>query len=327
MKARTLFTEAHRAALIEDGFTVVPGVLSEWDALYQGRKIEEELKLMSANNWPAFRPFNPHGIVQCPQEIIHTERVRFNRYENIDLLKVWCDLFRADTLVGSCDRINYQCSSAQACAEQSAKKPRRVQPWWHVDQTPRDGLTPFAARESAAASIQGYIDLFGTLSEREGGLMVLKGSHKTSQARIDPKEVKKLGWYSFKEKAAQFEAEFEVVHVRCAPGDLVLWDSRVIHQSMLHCSEEAPRLVIYNAFLPAHAVKKNLFAKKRVFEERRATTHTPGAQRLFGKVPQTYGAELPPICLDEAVFGWGRKGEYQDRVTSAPKSLKSILGE
>jgi len=78
-----------------------------------------------------------------------------------------------------------------------------------------------------------------------------------------------LRW--FKERGA------EPMKVCAEPGDLILWDSRLIHYGA-GAEEESTsiRTVVYCAMTPARLISKEaLEMKKRVFEKWGNTTHWP----------------------------------------------------
>lgn len=87
--------------------------------------------------------------------------------------------------------------------------------------------------------------------------------------------------------------------IKCKKGDLVLWDSRTIHQGqepLKERLEENFRCVAYLCYTPRSlASKTDLKKKVKCFEDLRTTSHWPHKPKMNPINPRTYGQELPNI--------------------------------
>ncbi len=304
--ANTIDWKKKAQKFAKHGYVVIPNVLEEKQALDYADQIEALLHLMlPTQDWSRPGNCSSKGIISHPSQAPHAQVVREVRYENPRVLiafsRLWKELapeLPSDTLIGSCDRINYQ--HQNYCG-------RRQRDWWHVDQTGNDALQ----------TIQGFVDLAGSKDSGTSTLEVMRGSHKKSQALIRPELVKKKNWYPF--PAQDFPKDCPARRVRVNAGDLVLWDSRTIHQNSPNKGTHR-RLVVYVCFKPALGVP-NHFARKRVFETQRCTSHIPGAACIFPVKPQTYGKPLPEVVVPPEFGRVEDKGPFQDALTVNPSRL------
>lgn len=143
-------------------------------------------------------------------------------------------------------------------------------PWPHVDQNPnRKGMQ----------CVQGILNLAPNGPE-DGGLVVLKGSHKLNELffKTHP-ETKGAGtwgsmdWHGFDEEEVLWfkQRGCEVMKVCANPGDLILWDSRQIHYNQVPTSGNV-RAVMYICYAPASfASKEDLKEKASYFQQRLGT--------------------------------------------------------
>jgi hypothetical protein len=175
-------------------------------------------------------------------------------------------------------------------------------PWPHVDQNPnRKGMQ----------CIQGILNLAPNGPD-DGGLVVLKGSHKANETffKLHP-ETKGAGtwgsmdWHGFNEEEVNwFKGRgCEEIKVCADPGgkltrthrhidsclhdfvDLILWDSRQIHYNKVPSSGNL-RAVMYICYTPASfASKEDLEKKAGYFKERIGTVSS-----RFGSAPNTTDA-------------------------------------
>jgi hypothetical protein len=145
--------------------------------------------------------------------------------------------------------------------------------WQHVDQSPwRRGLH----------CVQGIINLSESGPD-DGGLLVYPGSHKLVETFFD-QEVDKKSWisrdyYQFSEEQLKWFVERGVkpLKVCASPGDLILWDSRTIHQGTEPLAiSNVVRTVIYVAYTPAKMANPEALTKKaNIFKAWKGTTHWP----------------------------------------------------
>lgn len=114
-------------------------------------------------------------------------------------------------------------------------------PWPHMDQSQcRRGFY----------ILQGLVNL-NECGDNDGGLMALRGSHNLVQDYFDEHgRGEDRSWgpvdsYSFtRDQEEWFEARgCEWVKVNAKPGDLVLWDSRTMHYSVMPKGDK-PRICV-----------------------------------------------------------------------------------
>lgn len=173
--------------------------------------------------------------------------------------------------------------------------------WMHTDQAPCD---------SEFQCVQGLIGLTDT-NKGDATLCLYEGSHnlhakffgtKLLRGKGVPRDKAKKNWYMIDKKdaaEASFFSECKKIRIMCKQGDLVLWDSRTFHQGIQPVKGRAypnTRFCAYVCYTPRYwATEKNLCKKRKLFEEGRATAHTPHEPVPFAKRPRTYGKELPPV--------------------------------
>lgn len=157
--------------------------------------------------------------------------------------------------------------------------------WEHIDQSPlRRGLH----------CVQGILNLSPSGPE-DGGLVVYPGSHALNDEFFDTQTDKStwdpLDRYMFNEKQlAWFNDRGIQPHKVCADvGDLILWDSRVIHYGSEPTDKSTQiRTVIYAAYTPARLASIDQLAlKKLVFEKYGGTTHWPH-DNIIARETKTY---------------------------------------
>lgn len=149
----------------------------------------------------------------------------------------------------------------------------RKQSWEHIDQSPlRRGLH----------CVQGIINLSPSGPE-DGGLLVFPGSHKYNDEYMDT-QTNQADWvkddfYKFTaEQMDWFKAKGCTAHKVCSePGDLLLWDSRLVHYGAEPTEKSNQiRTVIYTAYTPAKLASEESLEKKReIFKSWGGTTHWP----------------------------------------------------
>lgn len=157
-------------------------------------------------------------------------------------------------------------------------------PWQHIDQRPS---------KRGVHCVQGIINL-STSGPEDGGLVVYPGSHKYNDEFFDSHPEKSRGnlladrdVYLFDDnELAWFQERGLQPHKVCAePGDLLMWDSRVIHYGSDPTEKSTQiRAAIYATYLPASlASPQQLELKKQVFEQYGSTTHWPFEHIVPGK--------------------------------------------
>lgn len=182
------------------------------------------------------------------------------------VLDAFAQLWGTDELLVSFDSLNITFPNRKDI-------PRRA-PWDHIDQSPlRRGVH----------CVQGLINLSPSGPE-DGGLVVYPGSHLLNDEFFDNK-LDKSTWLPMKDvhvftrdEIDWFKARGIRPHKVCAEvGDLILWDSRVIHYGSEPTERSNQiRTAIYATYTPAKmASSEQLALKKSVFENFGGTTHWP----------------------------------------------------
>lgn len=65
----------------------------------------------------------------------------------------------------------------------------------------------------------------------------------------------------------------EEIKVETSPGDMILWDSRLVHWNRTPTGEQI-RVVVYACYAPRSMASEAVLAKRReCWDKRRATTH------------------------------------------------------
>ena len=166
------------------------------------------------------------------------------------------------------------------------------QPWYHTDQS---------YIKNDFLCVQSWISALD-VNEGDATLMILEGSNKYHEDFAKHFNIKdKDDWYKLKDKEIKFYTDkgCQPIKILCGKGDLVLWDSRLIHcgaESIKGRLQENFRCVIYLTYLPREGTSEaNLKKKRKAFNEMRTTKHNPCKSLLFAKNPRTYDGELPSI--------------------------------
>lgn len=161
------------------------------------------------------RPYEPSPNCSLPTLI---------NYREPAFLAIFSQIWSTNDLIVSFDGINITFPNNNI---------KQTQPWPHVDQSPsRPGLQ----------CVQGVLNLTSN-GPREGGLVVLKESHKYNkeffaQSEFKSKNFGDADWFSFNEKQIGWFKKrsgggCKWVKVCAEPGDLILWESRTMHYNIL----------------------------------------------------------------------------------------------
>ncbi|KAI9740152.1 MAG: hypothetical protein M1834_004730 [Cirrosporium novae-zelandiae] len=212
---------------------------------------------------PENLPANMKGGMYHAYRVQHEKFVWEARMEP-GVLSAFSKLWGTDKLLASFDGINFTLPTA-------SRTP--WEPWPHIDQSPhRLGLQ----------CVQGIIN-FSENGPKDGGLTVLKDSHKFTEEYFSCHDTEQVtwntggDWHGFSpEDISWFKNKgCKEIKVCCGPGDLLIWDSRTIHYNV--CPEgDQTRALVYACYAPAKFAKKGTLEKKaKFFEERRGTTHWP----------------------------------------------------
>jgi len=149
--------------------------------------------------------------------------------------------------------------------------------WLHVDQD--------ALRGNAREMLQGLVHLTAPVSESTGGLVLVDRSHRTVFPRLADQYGEALRAnngddYFELSRDDDVYTEGPVICCRLAPGDMVVWDSRVAHAS--HPPSRPPadptslvRLCAYVCMAPPSADEAVRRARRAAFDDGQTTTHWP----------------------------------------------------
>lgn len=124
--------------------------------------------------------------------------------------------------------------------------------WLHSDQ-PRP--------EREARCVQGLVNLL-ECGEKDGGLVVLEGSHKVYPDYLEGRPLD--GWTPqwFPDLGSPLLRDLDLVKVCAGPGELILWGSRTFHCNVSPTGK-VPRACIYVSMVPSSTLTKEEH-KKRV---------------------------------------------------------------
>ena len=162
--------------------------------------------------------------------------------------------------------------------------------WYHTDQT-------FLQNEFQC--IQSWVTGLD-VNDGDATLAFMEGSnqfHKECGAQFGITD--KKNWFKLNTEQEQFYVDKGCAYknIKCPKGALVLWDSRTIHcgvEAMKTRAKPNFRAIVYLCYMPRSLCsEKNLIKKQKAFEELRATSHWPSQPTLFGRLPRTYGGEIP----------------------------------
>ncbi|KAI5477301.1 hypothetical protein MNV49_006522 [Pseudohyphozyma bogoriensis] len=193
-------------------------------------------------------------------------------------------VYGTEDLIASFDVVNIQFPNRRDAPEN--KK------WAHQDQDPeRPGFR----------CLQGLVNL-NPCGPEDGGLVVMPGAHKISAEYHDAfRSEERLWqwtneWYGYKETGLAWlkERGYEFKKVDLAPGDLVIWDSRVPHYNVAPKGDQI-RMATYTCFAPVStATKEDLVRKKEAFESAIGSSHWPQCLQTFSRPPMRDDGTLCP---------------------------------
>ncbi|RDW68122.1 hypothetical protein BP6252_09518 [Coleophoma cylindrospora] len=264
-----------RDELFQDGFAVVKGAVPADRAagyVEEMTKWLERFPLGFDRNDPStwteeHLPANMKGGMYHGYAVAHEKFVWDARMEP-GVVDAFAKIWGTDELLVSFDGINMTLPLPDSTRPKSAR-------WPHQDQD---------SRIRGFGCAQGIINLADNGPE-DGGLMVMKGSHRFNDEffkthSMDKKE--KWGkvpddWHGFDDDEIEWfeERGCELMKVNAKAGDLLVWDSRTVHYNILPTGKQT-RAVIYACYTPAAlATPEGLAKKKEIFENRDRTTHWP----------------------------------------------------
>ena len=162
-------------------------------------------------------------------------------------------------------------------------------------------LSDQASTKRGFECVQGLVNLYN-VNPGDASLHVLKDSHLLHGEYFDKFGITcKKDWYKV---PSQEHYNFftsrgcKEATVLAKAGDLVLWDSRTMHQGIEPRKGRANpsmRSVVYVCMTERRrADDKKQKRRREIFAQERTTPHIPHVPRVFGLKPQTYGNPMAP---------------------------------
>ncbi|KAK6909667.1 hypothetical protein L486_00686 [Kwoniella mangroviensis CBS 10435] len=293
--------------LERDGYVVVPNVISKEQCKEFQQKAWEWLesfpygfKRDDKSTWTnEHLPYSTTGGLYNRYSVNHEDFVWKIRTEPA-IIKIFEQIWGTEDLIASFDGMN---ASLPINPKTGRKDISTTKAWPHIDQNPRT-VQNFEL-------YQGIANLSPNGPE-DGGLCVLKGSHKLHQEyfdhiggfKLDQDAGVKENGYNYKiDEMDWFEGiGCEEVKVCAGEGDLILWDSRTIHWNASPTGEQT-RFVTYVCYCPKTLMSsEELAVKAQIFKDRKGTTHFPYMNRVPAERPGYYNAlpRRPDGQLDPA---------------------------
>lgn len=256
-----------------------------WDWLESlGRGIKRnDPKTWMRQAWPA----NIHGIVQYPSAAHARPTWKIRSHHNV--VNVFSQLWQTppEQMQTSFDRV---------CIQRPTTRTMPQKPWLHMDQ---------GARLRGERCVQGFVTL-KDMPATGGTLVVMPGSHRLHEEFFDAfpdrvsidvtdeetGETKKKtfsdNWVKFTQDELDWwkESGCEPVRISAKAGQLVLWDSRTVHQGSYPLPGSAPqwRWVVYVCMKPTPTARdpasrkklaRAMQKKQEIFLEGATASHWP----------------------------------------------------
>ncbi|KAK1676391.1 phytanoyl-CoA dioxygenase [Colletotrichum godetiae] len=294
----------------EKGFSVIPSVIPHDKAVEYQQKAFAWLKsfdnsaldLADPATWtPGNLPFISEINTVNHYGVVH-EKFMWDIRQEPGVIDVFAKVWNTRDLIVSFDALNVTLPRRQGHTAREK--------WPHVDQSPyRQGLE----------CVQGIVNL-SKAGPEDGGLTVYPGTHKITESffkeHTDMSEWTRKDFFHYTpEQISWFEKQGYQEHkVVAEPGDLIIWDSRLIHFGAEPTEKsETIRTITYVSYAPASfATNEALEAKKEAFGKWLATTHWPHDNI----VPRTNQPTLPNGTVDN------RRSEPLDKPVLTPELLR-----
>lgn len=223
----------------------------------------------------------PHGVYGLAQAG-HTEMAWYIRTLP-NVRGVFEELWGTKDLLTSFDGFGYN---------PATDKPRRNTVWLHSDQSPE------------SRGVQCYQAFVALTSNSASTFNCVPGSHFDHQEIFAASKKPLENWQPL-DTAAKAIWGPKSIDVAVNRGDMVIWDSRLLHQNKY--SPEV-RLVQYVCMKPRQGTSKATLCKRRkYFKAKRTTSHWPYPVKVNGLQPQVWGdksklidySALPQIDLED----------------------------
>ena len=277
--------------LLEDGYTIVPNVLSEEGVticIAEFKAWQSKIK----NHDKIHQEINPHGIYKY-HGAGHT-RCAWRIRTEPNVQDVFKHIWDTGEIVVSFDGSCY-------ISKEDMNSYDKV--WTHTDQGPKD---------PDQRCYQGIVAL---TDNKERTLRLYKGSHRLHQGYFRPREA--VGTTNWHRIDASYLALIEdtKLSLHIPAGSMVVWDSRVFHQNQLGKPGSEERMVQYVCYLPKnHPQNNDKMRQKRLkyLKEQRTTSHWPYPIRVNGLQPHTYGKQ--ELVIDYEELGFNDLSEYMPEI-------------
>jgi len=200
--------------------------------------------------------------------------------------------------------------------------------WLHLDQTKR-GFQCY----------QGFVTL-EDIEEEDATVVFIEGSHLKHDEFMD--EVESTGrkfkgnWFLFDEEHVEWftDRAHEIVQVEMNKGDMVIWDSRLVHQGSYPKRGRKvirDRTVVYISMAPVSMCSKaDLKKKQNIFWSGDSTSHWPHKNiKAFPYMPRLWGPT--PECVEERYEIYKERKREKlgpsniDKLTDTQKRLMGIM--
>jgi len=263
-----------RHDLATDGYAIVPCFDQATAAAY----------LQEFKEWRSIvqPPVPPHGVLKH-YKVGHLAVSWKIRVDN-RVTTPFKTILGTSDLVASFDGWGYQ--------PQGLK--RRNTSWFHIDQEPND---------LSFKCVQGLVAL---TSNTNASFQCIPGSHTLVKRYFQGRPPKYPGKRWQRVDLSEFnricETDLGAETVALNAGDLLLWDSRLIHQNAYAADEE--RAVCYVSYRSRQGLSPAQRSKRlRAFQDQRMTSHWAYPVELNATQPQVWGdatklinyETLPPI--------------------------------
>ena len=298
----TRYTDNVAKSIKEDGVAVVRNVLDEKELTSARLGLKNTLKHLTADfpkeslkvldlddksTYPSLYKLSPlHSMLIQHHSIGHAQFI-WDIRQNPNVKKVFEDIWKTSNLLVSYDGLSVHLPQPPNRFGKS-RGYYRGNDWFHVDQS-------FTKKKFEC--VQGFVSLYdvnqgdATFEYREGSVAL----HSKFGDKFGITD--KTDWYKIsKQSEIDFYSELPRRRLLCKAGDMVLWDSRLLHHGSEPYSsreKENIRCVIYVCMMPRRKRMNIIHKYRQRLEELRMTTHT--GLKMFPKSPRTYGKRMPPI--------------------------------
>ncbi len=297
-------------ALARDGYCVLRNVLSEDQCVAVETSLWNYMEALSpaikrddlATLTPANRPIHTRGLIQHYNVGFQEASVLVRQWAK----PVFAELYGTQELWTSVDGLSLSTKPKRCHYKDQAdwNKNHWERDPVHVDQTT-------VTDDGKHSCVQGGFAITSQHAD-EHVFLCVPGSHvmHAELLALGPAK-KKLHWeiMNDSQKELMKHEGLEMKRVPLNRGDAVLWDSRVVHSSSPYLQTApagAKRIQVFACMLPVSRVpaakRADQMAKRqKAYDQGVVSKHSPDLIRLFGKLPQTYGADQSHFTIPASV--------------------------